>query len=154
MKRMLRGVAVLAIGCLVALAGCSSKSDEGDTAHPKAGLQVVDTQMTIAKANASYLAGKFVQESPQFNSYAVEPATDSTISADCPQGDGWATLYLIAPKGTVPAKVALKCSTWSAGKGCVLQEDFNKKSYKQDDGQCQPVGEKVIYPLTKLVTTG
>ena len=71
---------------------------------------------------------------------------DSTISNECPNGDGWASIDLRCPgKG----QMKIKCSTVSVALGCMTDDDFKSKVYAQEEGKCQPL-EKVPHPLPKL----
>jgi hypothetical protein len=63
--------------------------------------------------------------------------SDSTISASCRYGDGWATGTVRFKTGKV---LTMKCQTNGAGKGmfgCLTNAEFQKKEYKNEDGVCQ-----------------
>lgn len=108
----------------------------------------VQLNYAIAKENAYVNALQFTQDDPRFAGWKLVKNTDSTISSDCPQGDGWATLLVVSPDN-VNKSFKVKCSTHSKELGCFLEDDFNKKPFRNDDGSCQPV-TKVPNPLPKI----
>jgi hypothetical protein len=102
-----------------------------------------------ARENAAYNAQTYRANSPQFQAYNVQNNGDSSQTNECPQGDGWASLKLVDPKN-VNVIVKIKCSTVSAGIGCMTEEEFKTKpTYSQEDGRCQPTN-KVPFPLPKV----
>jgi len=111
-------------------------------------FDTLETNRANAKENAQYNAQKFRAESPQYSNYALEVQGDSTQSPSCPQGDGWASAKLV-DKANPTQKVSVKCSTVSGTVGCMTSDDFSKKPYAPDDGQCQPV-TKVPFPIPKI----
>ena len=131
---------VLISALILSLAACS----EPKKITPASELS---DQQTIARANAFFLAQKFRAEDPRLEGWAIVPHGDSSQTPTCPQGDGWATLEFISPDKKSVVKV--KCSTYSTGLGCLLDNDFQKKQYASDDGNCQPT-DKVPYPLPKV----
>jgi len=70
---------------------------------------------------------------------------DSTISSSCASGDGWATVDLKLPNGSMSQ---LKCSTVSGTIGCLPKEDFQSRSYAKQDGRCN---SELPFPLPKIV---
>lgn len=118
---------------------------------PEATLASADTVESAriqAKKNAQYNARVLTTEDIVFTGWAIEAQTDSSITPTCPQGDGWASVVL-RNRANMAQVQGLKCSTASTGIGCLPDEVFNTKSYKQDDGNCQPTS-KVPFPLPKL----
>lgn len=92
--------------------------------------------------NATFSAKKW--RSQHASDYRLIARGDSTISATCPQGDGWATMDL--EKGG--RKIVLKCSTVSETIGCMTSSDFKKKVFAMQDGQCS---KEIPFPLPKIV---
>ncbi len=95
-----------------------------------------------ALENATFSAQKYRRQF--LPEYRLIPRGDSTISENCPQGDGWASMDL-AHKGVL---VKLKCSTVSETIGCMTSQDFKKRTYAQQDGRCN---QKIPFPLPKIV---
>ena len=136
MKKVLLAVAVLS------LVGCMEKPQE-------VSFDTVEQARAQARENAAYNAQTYRANSPQYQAYNVQNNGDSTQSNACPQGDGWASLKLVNPSN-VNVIVKIKCSTVSAGIGCLTDEEFKTKpTYSQEDGQCQPIN-KVPFPLPKV----
>lgn len=101
----------------------------------KANFGTLESARTKAKENATWNAVQYRAASP-YADWAIDATTDSTITAGCPQGDGWASVKLV--DGTDPNnKISLKCSTFSNAVGCLTDKDFKSKSYAGDDGQCR-----------------
>lgn len=118
---------------LLALAGCKGE---------KVSFNTAEESRVQARENSKELAQVFRAE----NGYADWTLTlrgDSTITQECPQGDGWASIDL--RKG--PETIKLKCSTVSAGIGCMTAKDFKSKSYAREDGSCN---KDVPFPLPKI----
>lgn len=72
---------------------------------------------------------------------------DSTISASCAQGDGWATVDLESEKESPSQNIQLKCSTVSGAIGCLKKEDFQERSYAKQEGRCNT---DLPMPLPKI----
>lgn len=138
-NRVFKTALLLAAVATVGLAACTKKEVSFDT---------LETSRTQGKANAEFSAQAFRATNPQFSNTAIVAQTDSSMTPDCPQGDGWASVKLVNKDNPAQA-VGLKCSTVSAAVGCMTDADFQKKSYAGDDGRCQPV-EKVPFPLPKV----
>lgn len=122
----------------IALTGCS-KDVSFDT---------LETARSQGKANAEFNAQVYRANAPQYANTSIIAQTDSTMAPNCPQGDGWASVKLVS-KENPSQSVGLKCSTVSGAVGCLLDKDFQTKSYASDDGRCQGV-EKVPFPLPKI----
>jgi hypothetical protein len=114
----------------------------------KVSFDTLETARAQSKANVEFNAQTFRATNPQYSNTAIVAQTDSTMSPECPQGDGWGSVKLIS-KDNPAQKVGLKCSTVSGSVGCLLDDDFQKKSYAGDDGRCQDVS-KVPFPLPKI----
>jgi len=72
---------------------------------------------------------------------------DSTISASCAQGDGWATVDLENEKESLGQKIQFKCSTVSGTIGCLKKEGFQERSYAKQEGRCNT---DLPMPLPKI----
>ncbi len=103
-----------------------------------------------ARANAEFNAAAYRAENPRMEGLKIVGHGDSTQTADCPQGDGWATLSIMnvdKERNTVE-KYKVKCSTVSAALGCYLEDDFNgKKSLAQQENHCDA---SLPFPLPKV----
>jgi hypothetical protein len=138
-KLLVCGMIGLALAVSMTFSGCSKK-------EPVA-FDTLESARIKAKDNAEYNAKKYKANSV-FAQWTLEVQGDSTQDANCPQGDGWASIILIEPL-ELKQKQKLKCSTVSNAVGCLKEEDFKTKTYSGDDGQCQPVA-KVPFPLPTL----
>jgi hypothetical protein len=114
----------------------------------KVSFDTLETARTQGKANAEFNAQVFRSTNPAFSNAAIVAQTDSSMTPECPQGDGWASVKMIA-KENPSLQVALKCSTVSGSIGCMTDQDFSKKSYAGDDGRCQDTS-KVPFPIPKI----
>lgn len=131
---------IAAIVTSVIMAACGPEKVSNDT---------LETGRAQAKANGEFSASVFRADNPQYANFGISGQTDSTMTNDCPQGDGWVSVKLIDK--TNPAYVVpLKCSTYSAAVGCMAAKEFETKSYAGDDGHCQATS-KVPYPIPKLI---
>jgi len=131
MKKILFAMAVMLM-----VAACS-----GD----KVGFDTLESARKQANENSEFNAQVFRSGHPEFAGFAIITSADSSQVAECPQGDGWATLSLLgADKVT---KVPLKCSTVSAGIGCLLDAEFKEKAYASQDGSCNT---EVPFPINKI----
>ena len=102
-----------------------------------------------AKANAEYNAALYKASNPRFTAdFSIVSRSDTTQTAGCPQGDGWASLSIMKVDGKVVDKTPLRCSTYSASVGCYREEDFVKdKQLVSEDGVCR---KEVPYPIPVL----
>ena len=130
---------ILAIIAIASLAACGKDKVSFDT---------LETARSQGKANAEWNAQVFRASSPQYANAAIVAQTDSTMTPYCPQGDGWGSVKLVNKENPAQA-VGLKCSTVSGAVGCLLDKDFQTKSYAGDDGRCQDVS-KVPFPIPKI----
>ena len=112
----------------------------------KVAFDTLETARSQGKANAEYNATVY-RAANKYDANLIAQ-TDSTMTATCPQGDGWASVKLV--DNTNPARtVGLKCSTVSGSVGCMTDADFKTKAYAGDDGSCQDVS-KVPFPIPKI----
>ena len=117
------------------LSGCTQNKVSFDT---------VEDARRQARENVTVIAQTFRAEN-KLTEYDIMVRGDSTQSAECPQGDGWATIDLIDRKTN--SGVKLKCSTVSATIGCLEESDFKTKRYAAEDGKCN---NEIPFPLPKL----
>jgi hypothetical protein len=103
-----------------------------------------------AKTNSEFNARLYKAANPRFTSdFSIVGRSDTSQNAECPQGDGWASLSIMKVEGKVVDKTALRCSTYSASVGCFREEDFAKDpQLVKEDGHCRA---EVPYPLPVLV---
>lgn len=114
---------------------------------PVAGPAELDMAMKTARDNALYNAKLWRSQNSVYANYDIMARGDSSQTVDCPQGDGWATMELVDLASR--AKITIKCSTWSAGKGCIDGEHFKASPDAMQDKVCQPTTE-VPYPLPTI----
>lgn len=107
---------ITALLCTLALAACSGKVS----------FDTLETQRSIANDNSRYNAQKWRAENG-LETLNILARGDSTQQANCPQGDGWASVDLIDAKSKMP-QVKLKCSTVSGNLGCYKDEDFKARA--------------------------
>lgn len=108
---------------------------------------VVDNNMTISRLNAQKNAASYFPTAyPEGTMDAkfgkpmrILMQSDSTISTTCRFGDGWASGDIQFENGkTLP----VKCQTNGTGKGingCMTKAEFDTKTYKSEEGSCQPL---------------
>lgn len=129
------GLLGMVIGVLCSV-GCTRNKVSFDSAE--------DSRRQV-RDNVSALANAYRAEN-KLADFDLYIRGDSTVSMDCPQGDGWASIDLKNPKtGDV---IKLKCSTVSAGIGCMTDADFKTKAYAKEDGVCN---RDLPFPLPKVV---
>lgn len=102
----------------VAMMGC-----EG---NKKVSFDTLELQRAVANDNSQFNAQKWRAENG-YEKLNILARGDSSQQANCPQGDGWATVDLIDPLTKQP-QLRLKCSTVSANLGCWKEEDFKARS--------------------------
>ena len=127
------------LSLLVALAACGST--------PVVGPQELDMALKTARDNALYNAKLWRASNTMFSTYDIMARGDSSQTPECPQGDGWATMELVDLDSKT--KVTIKCSTWSAGKGCIDSKHFQTTEDAMSDKMCQPT-TSVPYPLPTI----
>jgi len=106
-----------AVAVLAFLSGC--KDD-------KVSFETLETNRSIANENSRYNAQKWRADNGM-GELGILARGDSTQQANCPQGDGWASVDLTNPTTKQPA-IALKCSTVSANVGCIKASDFKDRA--------------------------
>jgi hypothetical protein len=111
----------------------------------KQSFDTTEESRMIARENSGVLARTYRAES-KLEDYDLMLRGDSTITPTCPQGDGWASIDL---KNKTGDTIKLKCSTISAGIGCLTDEDFKQRSqYANQDGTCN---KDIPFPLPKIM---
>lgn len=110
-------------------------------------FDTVESARHQANENSESNAKAFRATHPEYSAWNIETAADSTQSAKCGQGDGWATLHLVKVENTNKYVVPLKCSTVSSALGCMLDSEFKSKSYASQDGKCDL---SLPFPLPKI----
>lgn len=143
MKRFfLTLAAVLAPTAALLLTACGPKPPE-----PVA-FDTLETARAQARSNATFNATKWRADTKLYADLNLIAKGDSTQTAACPQGDGWATFEIVDAKAQ-PVD-SLKCSTVSISVGCRLAKDFKTSPFANEDNQCAPT-TRVPHPLPKLV---
>jgi len=134
------GLYTLVAAAALALVACGDEKVSADR---------LEEARSTAKANSEFNAALYKAANPRFTAdYSIVGRSDSTQTADCPQGDGWASLSIMKVDGKQVDKTPLRCSTYSASVGCYREEDFVKdKTLVSEDGVCR---KEVPYPLPVL----
>lgn len=129
---------IILLVVMALMAACSQKDVSFDT---------LEQARNQARDNATYNAQAYRQNDPRVRDWSIISNGDSTQMPDCPQGDGWASVKIVAPNNS--QTITLKCSTVSGAVGCLIEADFKGKPYAGDEGHCQPVS-KVPFPIRKI----
>lgn len=129
--------------CLCLAVAATLPACSGDK---KASFSALEDARSMAKANAEWNATAW-RANGGYEAFDIISRGDSSQVPECPQGDGWASVDLIAKDKK--QTIQLKCSTVSPNIGCLTNPDFKTKPYAQEDGKCQPPS-KVPYPLPKI----
>lgn len=131
---------ILALIAAAALSACGKDTVSADR---------LEEARQTAKANAEFNASMYKATNPRFDAaFSIVGRSDTTQTADCPQGDGWASMSIMKVEGKQVDKTALRCSTYSSSVGCYREEDFVKdKQMVSEDGVCR---KEVPYPLPAL----
>lgn len=123
------------------LSACSGK--------PNVSFQTLEDNRATARANAEFNAIQYRSENPRMQGLKVVSHGDTSQSADCPQGSGWATLSIMnvdKEKASIE-KYKVVCSTVSTAQGCFLEADFDKTPHAKEANQCNST---LPFPLPKL----
>lgn len=115
-------------------------------------FQFIEDQRSIAKENGELVAADYRASSPRLKGMKIVGHTDSTISANCPSGDGWVSISMMDAEGaknrtTDIDKIKIKCSSVSLSLGCYLEKDFTEKPFAKEEGVCN---QNLPSPLPKL----
>lgn len=116
---------------------------------PIATADRLEEARSTAKANAEYNAALYKATNPRFTAdFSIVGRSDTSQTAECPQGDGWASLSIMKVEGKVIDKTPLRCSTYSSSVGCYREEDFAKDpQLVKEDGTCR---QAVPFPIPVL----
>lgn len=118
---------------LLAVASLGLAACGGD----KVSFDTLETARGVANENSKFNAQKWRAENG-YEALGILSRGDSSQQADCPQGDGWASVDLIEPKSKAP-QIKLKCSTVSANLGCWRDEDFKARAQlAAQENKCNP----------------
>ena len=166
MRYTLTMIAAAVAAC--ALAGCGKEpsldqvmKDGGNVAKANAfSFQTVEEQRAQGRANAGAAAAEYQRQNPRITGWEAVVKADTTHSATCPQGDGWAEVVFMRTereegktKNLQVEKASVMCSTVSATQGCVMVapvDNWSKHPGKAQDGSCASTLE-VPFPLPKAV---
>lgn len=131
---------ILAMSTVIALTACSKETVSSDR---------LEEARQTAKANSEFNAALYKAANPRFTAdFSIVGRSDTTQTANCPQGDGWASMSIMKVEGKTVDKTSLRCSTYSSSVGCYREEDFVKdKQLVSEDGTCR---KEVPYPLPTL----
>lgn len=106
--------------------------------------ETTESSRAVASENSVFNAQKW--RADLYPTWAIIPRGDSTQTRECPQGDGWASLDLVSPEKD--KTIGLKCSTYSAGIGCMTSSDFKSRSaLSSQENKCNA---EVPFPLPKV----
>ena len=112
--------------------------------QPQVSVTQLEDSIGIVRDNLIFNAQVYKITAPHLEGFKAVPNGDSTMSAKCPQGDGWGTITMINV-GT-GGRYKLKCSTYSKNVSCQLENDFK---YASDEGRCASL-DKVPFPIPKI----
>lgn len=125
---------------VLALAACGPEKVSNDA---------LENARATVKSNVGFNAQLYRAANPRFTAdYSIIDRSDTSQTAECPQGDGWAQVSVMKVDGKVVDKTTLMCSTYSSSVGCFRQEDFDKD--KQLAGQDGPCNKSVPFPIPVL----
>ena len=126
----------------LALAGCGKDKVAFDT---------LEDARATGRVNALFNAAAYRAENPRLEGMRIVSHGDSTMTAECPQGDGWASVSFLnvvgEGKGKEVEKYTAKCSTVSASLGCYLDKDFTNKPFAKQENRCDA---NLPFPLKKI----
>lgn len=126
----MKHIRIAAIIAIAGLAACTAEKVSFDT---------LETARATAKENAEFNARSWRVQASAYADLGLISRGDSTQSAGCPQGDGWASLDLVE-KATGTVRVRLKCSTVSGAIGC-------RTDTPPEEGRCNA---SLPHPLPKI----
>lgn len=124
----------------VSLVACGPEKVSNDT---------LENARATVKSNVGFNAQLYRAANPRFTAdFSIIDRSDTSQTAECPQGDGWAQVSIMKVDGKQVDKTVLMCSTYSSSVGCFRQEDFDKD--KQLAGQDGPCNKNVPFPIPVL----
>jgi hypothetical protein len=157
-------VAMMALGLLVACGDpvtLEKVMKENGQVHKdnSFSFQTVEEQRSQGRANAMASAADYQRQNPRILGWDTITKADTTHSATCPQGDGWAEVVFMRSereegktKNVQIEKATVMCSTVSTSQGCVMAaptDNWSKHPAKAKDGYCASTHE-VPFPLPKV----
>lgn len=147
----MKPIRMLALATLVFLAACGKEESSFAT---------VEEQRDQGRKNATSVAADYQRQNPRLLGWEAIVKADTSHSAKCPQGDGWAEVVFMrterdegSTKNLKVEKATVMCSTVSFNKGCVMVapvDNWTKHPEKGTDGSCGSTAE-VPMPLPKVV---
>jgi Tfp pilus assembly protein PilX len=159
-------IAIIAISAT--MVACVEKPSVEETMKNKGAVaktnafsfQTVEEQRAQGRANAAASAAEYQRQNPRVQGWESVVKADTTHSATCPQGDGWAEVVFMRTereegktKNLQIEKATVMCSTVSVNQGCVMVspvDNWSKHPAKGQDGTCASTLE-VPFPLPKVV---
>lgn len=148
------------------LAACAESVDEKLRAGKKLAkgeevpFATVEEQRAQGRANATASAVEYQRQNPRLQGWETVVKADTSHSAKCPQGDGWAEVVFMRAersagdtKNISVERAVTMCSTVSLSQGCVMvspTNNWDKHPGKAVDGSCASTFE-VPFPLPKVV---
>ena len=142
---------LLAITAAIALAACGKA--------PEASFATVEEQRAQGRSNAAMVAAEYQRQNPRIQGWEAVVKADTSHTARCPQGDGWAEVVFMrvdrqdgSTKNLQVEKATVMCSTVSINEGCVMvapANNWDKHPKKSMDGQCGDPAN-VPMPLPKV----
>lgn len=137
---------IILVSVGIIFTGCSSRKDV-----PSVGVDQIVSNQSIGKETSMKNARQWMQENIVPEGAVISASIDSTISASCPQGDGFSNIKVNVPVLDNSGKIVgqkiyadLQCQTY--GESCYLTSDAVKKpNFKKDkcDNSLPVVFQKV-----------
>jgi hypothetical protein len=163
-RKMIWGL--FAVAVMLATTACGPKpveqvmKDSGAVSKDNSfSFQTVEEQRNQGRANASAAAALYQSQNPRILGWDTIVKADTTHSATCPQGDGWAEVVFMRTereegktKNLQIEKATVMCSTVSTTQGCAMVapvDNWSKHPGKAHDNYCQSTLE-VPFPLPKV----
>ena len=132
-------IVIIILSSIGILVTCQQKEE------PKLSFETIESARAQVNDNVEINARAFRQQHAEFADRGIYTRGDSTQSADCPQGDGWATIDFKSKD--LSNKIEVKCSTVSAAIGCMTTEDFKTRPFAKQDGSCNA---DIPFPIPKI----
>jgi len=143
---------IIALSFVAVLAACAKTVED-------ASFATVEEQRAQGRANATMVASDYQRQNPRIQGWDAIPKADTSHTAKCPQGDGWAEVVFMrteradgSTKNLQIEKATVMCSTVSFNEGCVMvspTNNWDKHPKKSMDGHCAALSE-VPMPLPKV----
>lgn len=147
---------VISLAVIFLMTGCGQNESEKAAAAAKdaqikidqaaarrATFEFLAEERQAVKNNVTKSAASYRADNPRLDGMDMVAHTDSTISAECPQGDGWASVSFLERDPNIKnrkqavEKVEVYCSTVDEAIGCFTKEVFqNKAVYAKQNDHC------------------